>query len=86
MGLYWEVCFRIKILVKKKKKKKNTEPSGMNQITLTSLRRNFYWPFSPSKEQRIKFSSSNQSLDFQYQKENDQEYTVKNPALKSLGR
>ena len=58
----------------------------MNQTTQTSLRRNFYWPFSPSKEQSINFSSSNQGLDFQYQKENDQEYTVKNPALKSLGR
>ena len=41
---------------------------------------------SPSKEQSINFSSSKQGLDFQYQNENDQEYTVKNPALKSLGR
>ena len=50
-----------------------------------SLRRNFYWPFLPNKEQSTNFYS-NQGLDFQYQKENDQECTVKNPALKSLGR
>ena len=89
VGLYWEVYFRktegtIKILVEKK----NTEPSVLRKIekiTQTSLRRNFYWPLSLSKEESIKFYS-NQGLDFQYQKENDQACTVKNPALKSLVR
>ena len=50
-----------------------------------SLRTNFYWPFLPNKEQSINFYS-NQGLYFQYQKENDQECTSTNPALKSLGR
>ena len=73
---------------KKKKKWKIPNPAyweRLNQITQTSLRRNFYWSFSPSNEQSSNFYS-NQGLDFQYQKENDQECTVKNPALKSLGR
>ena len=73
---------------RKKKKWKIPNPAygeRMNQITQTSLRRNFYWSFSPSNEQSSNFYS-NQGLDFQYQKENDQECTVKNPALKSLGR
>ena len=82
----------IKILVKKKKKKKKKRkilnPASwerLKQSTQTSLRRTFYWSFSPSNEQSSNFYS-NQGLDFQYQKENDQECTVKNPALKSLGR
>ena len=73
---------------RKKKKWKIPNPASwerLNQITQTSLRRNFYWSFSPSNEQSSNFYS-NQGLDFQYQKENDQECTVKNPALKSLGR
>ena len=75
---------------KKRKKKKWKIPNPaywerLNQSTQTSLRRNFYWSFSPSNEQSSNFYS-NQGLDFQYQKENDQECTVKNPALKSLGR
>ena len=96
MGLYWEVYIRktkgiIKISVKKKKKKgrKILKPAFWGRLNLKSreksLRRNFYWPFLPNLEQSTNFYS-NQGLDFQYQKENDQEYTVKNPALKSLGR
>ena len=91
VGIYWEVYFRktkgiIKILLKKKKKKKRKIPNPaywerLNQSTQTSLRRTFYWSFSPSNEQSSNFYS-NQGLDFQYQKENDWECT----ALKSLGR
>ena len=72
----------------RKKKWKIPNPASwerLNQSTQTSLRRTFYWSFSPSNEQSSNFYS-NQGLDFQYQKENDQECTVKNPALKSLGR
>ena len=79
-------CWRKK--KKRKKKRKILNPASwerLNQSTQTSLRRTFYWSFSPSNEQSSNFYS-NQGLDFQYQKENDQECTVKNPALKSLGR
>ena len=76
----------------KKKKKKKEEKYWSQRFEEDwiksrekSLRRNFYWPFLPNKEQSTNFYS-NQGLDFQYQKENDQECTVKNPALKSLGR
>ena len=78
---YWNI-------VEKKKKRKILNPASwerLNQSTQTSLRRTFYWSFSPSNEQSTNFYS-NQGLDFQYEKENDQECTVKNPALKSLGR
>ena len=95
MGLYWEVYIRktkgiIKISVKKKKKKEEKYWSQRFEEDWIksrekSLRRTFYWPFLPNKEQSSNFYS-NQGLYFQYQKENDQECTVKNPALKSLGR
>ena len=90
VGLYWEVYFRktkwiIKILVKETLNPAYWE--RLNQITQTLLRSFlfFFRHFSPSKEQSIDFYS-NQGLYFQYQKENDQECTVRNPALKSLGR
>ena len=73
----------------KKKGRKILKPAfwgRLNQVTQKSLRRNFYWPFLPNKEQSIINFYSNQGLYFQYQKENDQECTVRNPALKSLGR
>ena len=97
MGLYWEVYIRktkgiIKISVKKKKKKKKEGKYWSQRFEEDwiksgekSLPRNFYWPFLPNKEQSSNFYS-NKGLDFQYLKENDQECTVKNPALKSLGR
>ena len=76
----------------KKKKKKKEEKYWSQRFEEDwiksrekSLRTNFYWPFLPNKEQSINFYS-NQGLYFQYQKENDQECTSRNPALKSLGR
>ena len=90
VGLYWAVYFRktkgiFKNIGKKKKRKilKLAFSGRLNQITQKSLSRNFYWPFLPNKEQNINFYSI-QGLDFQYQKENDQECTARNPALKSL--
>ena len=81
-----------KIIGKKKKKKKKEEKYWSQRFEEDwiksgekSLPRNFYWPFLPNKEQSSNFYS-NKGLDFQYLKENDQECTVKNPALKSLGR
>ena len=69
--------------------KRNTEPSVLRKIESnhTNVVTQFFLfrHFSPSKEQSIDFYS-NQGLYFQYQKENDQECTVRNPALKSLGR
>ena len=73
---------------KKEKKMKNTEPSVLRKIESNHanvVTQEFLLVVSPSNEQSSNFYS-NQSLDFQYQKENDQECTVKNPALKSLGR
>ena len=91
-GLYWEVYIRktkgiIKISGKKKEEKYWSQRFEEDWIESRekSLRRNFYWPFLPNKEQSSNFYS-NQGLYFQYQRENDQECTVKNPALKSLGR
>ena len=91
-GLYWEVYIRktkgiIKISGKKKEEKYWSQRFEEDWIESRekSLRRNFYWPFLPNKEQSTYFYS-NQGLYFQYQKENDQECTVRNPALKSLGR
>ena len=67
-------------------KKHWTQRIEKDWITQTLLRSFFFFRhFSPSKEQSIDFYS-NQGLYFQYQKENDQECTVRNPALKSLGR
>ena len=67
---------------KKKKGRKILKPAFWGRLNQV---RNFYWPFLPNREQSTNFYS-NQGLDFQYQRENDQECTVKNIALKSLGR
>ena len=91
MGLYWEVYFRktkgiIKILVKKKKKKKEKYwTQRIEKDWLKSRKRRYagisIGHFLQAKNKALTFYS-NQALDFQYQKENDQECT----ALKSLGR
>ena len=78
-----------KYRLKKKKKEKKYWSQRFEEDWIKSreksLRTNFYWPFLPNKEQSINFYS-NQGLYSQYQKENDQECTSRNPALKSLGR
>ena len=91
VGLYWEVYFRktkwiIKILVKETLNPAYWE--RLNEITQTLLRSFLFFVFAiflPAKNKEIDFYS-NQGLYLQYQKENDQECTVRNSALKSLGR
>ena len=67
--------------------KRNTEPSVLRKIesnhTNVVTQEFLLVIFLPARNKVLTFI---QTKDFQYQKENDQECTVRNPALKSLGR